>query len=45
MRIRPVGAELCHTDRQTDGHDERRNRFRNIESMDPRQITPENTDK
>ena len=85
MKIRPVGAELCRTDRQlfsadrqtvvsyrqtvvqcgqtdscviqtgscsvrtdrqlcrTDRHNERRSCFRNIESMDPRQITPENT--
>ena len=26
-RIRPVGAELFHADRQTDTHDEANNRF------------------
>ena len=45
MKILPVGAELCHADRLTDRYVERSNRCRNIESMDPRQITPENTDK
>jgi len=27
MKIRPVGAELFHTDRRTDRHDEANNRF------------------
>ena len=27
MKIRPVGAELFHVDRQTDGHDEANGRF------------------
>ena len=45
MKILSVGADLYHADRLTDRYDERSNRCRNIESMDPRQITPENTDK
>ena len=27
MKIRPVGAELFHADRRTDGHDEVSSRF------------------
>jgi hypothetical protein len=27
MKIRPVGAELFHADRQTDRHDEANSRF------------------
>jgi hypothetical protein len=27
MKIRPVGAELFHSDRQTDRHDEANRRF------------------
>jgi len=27
MKIRPVGDELFHTDRQTDEHDENKGRF------------------
>jgi hypothetical protein len=27
MKIRPIGAELFHTDKQTDGHDEANSRF------------------
>ena len=27
MKIRPVGAELFHAERRTDGHDEANNRF------------------
>ena len=27
MKIRPVGAELFHADRRTDGHDEANSRF------------------
>jgi len=27
MKIHPVGAELFHENRQTDGHDEANNRF------------------
>ena len=30
MKIRPVGAELFHADRQTDGNDEADSRFRNF---------------
>jgi len=35
MKIRLVGAELCHTDVYTDRRDEVSSRFWNIESMDP----------
>jgi len=27
MKIRPLGAELFHADRRTDGHDEANSRF------------------
>jgi hypothetical protein len=30
MKIRPVGAELFHADRQTDKHDEANSRFSQI---------------
>ena len=30
MKIRPVGAKLFHTDRQTDRHDEANNRFSQV---------------
>jgi hypothetical protein len=30
MKIRPVGAELCHADRHTGGHDEGSTRFGNF---------------
>jgi len=35
MKIRPVGAELCNTDWQTERRDKVSSRFRNIVSMDP----------
>ena len=30
MKIRPVGVELFHVDRQTDGHDEAYSRFSQV---------------
>ena len=45
MKIRPVGAELFHTDGRTDRHDERDSLFRNFASAPLKKVTERKSKK